>query len=212
MQRRRVDLALDALETIKPLDFATIAASVSKTNRVLIVEENKPFAGWGAQVAYQVQRELFDELDAPIYRVTSLDVPDPYNGHLEEAVLPNENRVIAAIKEIGPNPKAEDRKAELRARFEEFTRLSDELQDNLDTFDDAHADIRKALKDLVPACAKWPDILKQAADDPVYDFSRKTALDAAESASDEAKKLLESQTKYFAEHKDEAGKSGTGPS
>src|SRR5208282_2804554 len=51
---------------------------------------------------------------------------------------------IAAIKELGPSPKAADRKAELRARFEEFTRLSDELQDNLDTFDDAHADIRKA--------------------------------------------------------------------
>src|SRR5271166_52434 len=119
---------------------------------------------------------------------------------------------IAAIKELGANPKAEDRKAELRARFEEFTRLSDELQDNLDTFDDAHADIRKALKELVPASAKWPDILKQATDDPAYDFSRKTALDAAESTSDEAKKLLESQTKYFAEHKDEAGKNGTGPS
>jgi len=118
---------------------------------------------------------------------------------------------ISAIKELGPSPKAEDRKAELRARLEEFTRLSDELQDNLDTFDDAHADIRKALKDLVPASAKWPDILKAATDDPAYDFSRKTALDAAESTSDEAKKLLESQTKYFAEHKDEAGKNGTGP-
>jgi hypothetical protein len=118
---------------------------------------------------------------------------------------------IAVIKEIGPNPKAEDRKAELRARFEEFTRLSDELQDNLDTFDDAHADIRKALKDLVPACAKWPDILKQAGADPAYDFSRKTALDAAESTSDEAKKLLDSQLKYFAGHKDEANKNGTGP-
>jgi predicted nucleic acid-binding Zn-ribbon protein len=118
---------------------------------------------------------------------------------------------IAAIKELGSNPKAEDRKAELRARFEEFTRLSDELQDNLDTFDDAHADIRKALKDLVPASAKWPDILKQAEADPSYDFSRKTALDAAESTSDEAKKLLDSQVKYFAEHKDEANKNGTGP-
>jgi len=118
---------------------------------------------------------------------------------------------IAAIKDIGTNPKAEDRKAELRARFEEFTRLSDELQDNLDTFDDAHADIRKALKDLVPASAKWPDILKQAAADPAYDFSRKTALDAAESTADQAKEILASQTKYFAEHKDEANKNGTGP-
>ena len=119
---------------------------------------------------------------------------------------------ISAIKDLGTNPKAEDRKAQLRARFEEFTRLSDELQDNLDTFDAAHADIRKALKDLVPASAKWPEILKQAAPDPAYDFSRKTALEAAQSTSDQAKELLDSQTKYFAEHKDEAGKNGTGPS
>jgi pyruvate dehydrogenase E1 component beta subunit len=88
------------LRTIKPLDFATIAESVVKTNRVLIVEENKPFAGWGAQVAYQVQRELFDELDAPVHRLTSLDVPQPYNYGLEQAVLPNEERVIAAIKAV----------------------------------------------------------------------------------------------------------------
>jgi pyruvate dehydrogenase E1 component beta subunit len=88
------------LRTIKPLDFATIAASVTRTNRLLIVEENKPFCGWGAQVAYQVQRELFDDLDAPVHRLTSLDVPQPYNYALEQAVLPNEERVIAAIKEI----------------------------------------------------------------------------------------------------------------
>ncbi len=119
---------------------------------------------------------------------------------------------IDAIKDLGANPKAEDRKAELRARYEEFTRLSDELQDNLDTFDEAHADIRKALKDLVPATEKWPAILKTAAPDASYDFSRKTALDAAESTSDQAKKLYEAQLKYFAEHKDEAGKNGVGPS
>jgi hypothetical protein len=118
---------------------------------------------------------------------------------------------VDAIKDLGANPKAEDRKSELRARYEEFTRLSDELQDNLDTFDEAHADIRKALKDLVPATEKWPDILKTAAPDPSYDFSRKTALDAAESASDQAKKLYDAQLKYFAEHKDQAGKNGTGP-
>jgi pyruvate dehydrogenase E1 component beta subunit len=88
------------LRTIKPLDFETIAASVSKTNRVLIVEENKPFAGWGAQVAYQVQRELFDDLDAPVHRLCSLDVPQPYNFGLEQATLPNEERVMAAIKEV----------------------------------------------------------------------------------------------------------------
>jgi exonuclease VII large subunit len=119
---------------------------------------------------------------------------------------------IDAIKAIGPNPSQEDRKAELRAKYEEFTRLSDELQDNLDTFDDAHADIRKSLKDLVPAAAKWSDVLKQAAPDRAYDFSRETALDSAQSTSDEVKQLYESQEKYFKEHKDERGTNGTGPS
>ena len=88
------------LRTIKPLDFETIATSVAKTNRLLIVEENKPFAGWGAQVAYEVQKELFDDLDAPVHRVTSLDVPQPYNGRLEQAVLPNEERILATVKEL----------------------------------------------------------------------------------------------------------------
>jgi hypothetical protein len=119
---------------------------------------------------------------------------------------------IDAIKAIGPNPQAEDLKVELRDKYEEFTRLSDELQDNIDTFDDAHADIRKALKDLVPASAKWPDVLKQAAPDRSYDFSRETALDSAQSTSDQAKQIYESQEKYFKEHKDERGTNGTGPS
>jgi pyruvate dehydrogenase E1 component beta subunit len=100
MEAEGISCEVIDLRTIKPLDFATIAASVTKTNRVLIVEENKPFAGWGAQVAYQVQRELFDDLDAPVHRLTSLDVPQPYNYGLEQAVLPNEERVIAAIKAV----------------------------------------------------------------------------------------------------------------
>ncbi|MGC2164321.1 MAG: hypothetical protein WA634_20670 [Silvibacterium sp.] len=119
---------------------------------------------------------------------------------------------VDAIKQIGPNPSGDDLKAQLRAKYEEFTHLSDELQDNLDTFDDAHADMRKALKDLIPAAAKWSTTLSQASPDRTYDFSRKTALDAAESTSDQAKQIYEGQKKYFAEHKDEAGKNGSGPS
>ncbi len=88
------------MRTIKPFDFETIAASVVKTNRVVIVEENKPFSGWGAQIAYEIQKELFDDLDAPVYRVTGLDVPQPYNGKLEQAVLPNEERIKAAVHEV----------------------------------------------------------------------------------------------------------------
>jgi pyruvate dehydrogenase E1 component beta subunit len=100
LEAQGIHVEIVDLRTIKPLDFATVAASVSKTNRLLIVEENKPFAGWGAQVAYEVQRELFDDLDAPVHRLTSLDVPQPYNGRMEQAVLPNEERILAAVKEV----------------------------------------------------------------------------------------------------------------
>ncbi|MDE1169883.1 MAG: pyruvate dehydrogenase complex E1 component subunit beta [Verrucomicrobium sp.] len=88
------------LRTIKPYDFDLIAESVAKTHRLVIVEENKPYAGWGAQVAYDVQRRLFDELDAPITRVTGMDVPQPYNGRMEQAVMPNEQRIIAAVRDV----------------------------------------------------------------------------------------------------------------
>lgn len=119
---------------------------------------------------------------------------------------------IDKIKEIGPNPKAEDLRNELRAKYEEFTRLADELQDNLDTLDAAHADIRKALKDLVSDSEKWPEVLNRAAANQSYDFSRQTALEAAQSTIEVSKKLYEEQKQYFTAHKDEAGKNGTGPS
>ena len=120
---------------------------------------------------------------------------------------------IDSIKSIGPHPATDARKADLRAKYEEFTHITDELQDNLDTFDLAHADIRKSLKDLVPATQKWVDLLnKQTPGGQFNDFSRKTALEAAQSANDEAEKLYKSQKEYFGQHKDERGKNGTGPS
>ena len=88
------------LRTIKPLDLPAILGSVAKTNRVVIVEENKPFAGWGAQVAYEIQHRSFDDLDAPIERVTGLDTPQPYARVLEQAVMPSADRVVEAVKKI----------------------------------------------------------------------------------------------------------------
>ncbi len=119
---------------------------------------------------------------------------------------------IDAIKSIGPDPASDDRKADLRAKYEEFTRISDELQDNLDTFDQAHADIRKSLKDLIPATAKWTEVLAQSSGDGAEDFARKTALDSAQSTSAEAKQMYKSQEQYFKDHKAERGKNGAGPS
>jgi chromosome segregation ATPase len=119
---------------------------------------------------------------------------------------------VTAIKELSTDKKAQNRSAELRAKIEEFTRLVDELQDNLDTYDGQHADIRKALKDLVPESEKWEPALHLPPSDTNYEFARKTAIEAAQSISDQAKTLQKDQEKYFAEHKDQAGKNGSGPS
>ncbi len=86
--------------TIRPLDAETILASVRKTNRCVIVHEHWPYGGPGSEIADLVQREAFDWLDAPVLRVASLDVPMPYATNLETLVLPTEERIITAIKEV----------------------------------------------------------------------------------------------------------------
>ena len=88
------------LRSIKPLDLDAILASVSKTHRVVIAEQDRPFCGIGSEIAYQIQRDIFDELDAPVARVTQEEVPMPYNERLEHAVLPSEQKIIAAVKKI----------------------------------------------------------------------------------------------------------------
>lgn len=119
---------------------------------------------------------------------------------------------IDAIKAIGPSPRENDLKARLHNLYRAFTSLSDELQDNLETFDDAHADIRKSLKKLIAASSQWPAVLQQAAPDRVYDFSRQSALDSAKDTIDQAKQLYDSEQKYFKVHKHQRGGIGTGPS
>jgi len=88
------------LRTIRPLDIDTVLASVKKTHRVLIVEEQKPFASVGSQLAYMIQREAFDELDAPIHRVTTVDAPAIYSPPVEVEQLPNPRRVLAGALEV----------------------------------------------------------------------------------------------------------------
>ncbi len=85
------------LRSIRPLDEKTIFESVRKTHRAVVVEENKPFCGIGAQVAATLQEKLFDELDAPIGRVSALDAPAIYSPPLEKRQLPDAARVIAKV-------------------------------------------------------------------------------------------------------------------
>ena len=88
------------LRSIKPLDEKTIFDSVAKTHRVVIVEQDRPFCGVGAEVCYRIQKNIFDELDAPIMRVSQEDVPMPYNERLEKAVLPSADKLIAAVRKV----------------------------------------------------------------------------------------------------------------
>ncbi len=88
------------LRTIRPLDVATIVASVKKTNRVVSVEEGWPFAGIGAEIAMTVTEHCFDWLDAPPMRVAGLDVPMPYAANLEKLALPQPGWVVDAVKKL----------------------------------------------------------------------------------------------------------------
>jgi pyruvate dehydrogenase E1 component beta subunit len=94
----RVDL-LD-LRTLKPLDEEAILASVRKTNRVVMVEEGWSFCGVGAQIVDLIQSKAFDDLDAPIERVTGLDVNRSYAANLEAATEVSPERIIAAVKKV----------------------------------------------------------------------------------------------------------------
>ena len=95
-----IDAEIVDLRTVRPIDYATVIDSVKKTNRLVIVEEAWPLASISTEVAYKVQREAFDYLDAPIQRVTMRDVPMSYAANLVEATLPNESRIIQAVKTV----------------------------------------------------------------------------------------------------------------
>jgi pyruvate dehydrogenase E1 component beta subunit len=88
------------LRTLNPLDFDTVAASVSKTHRAMVVHDSYARCGIGADLAAQIQEKLFDELDAPILRVTGGDVSVPFAGELENALLPNVERIVATANEL----------------------------------------------------------------------------------------------------------------
>jgi pyruvate dehydrogenase E1 component beta subunit len=86
--------------TIRPLDIKTIVESVKKTNRVVIAEESHPFCGVAAEIASEIMERAFDYLDAPVKRVSGVDVPMPYAKNLEDAAIPKLEQIVAAVKEV----------------------------------------------------------------------------------------------------------------
>ena len=86
--------------TIRPLDEELIVSSVKKTGRALIIEEGWPFNGVGAEIAYRIGRRCFDDLDAPVERLTGADMPMPYNHNIEQFCIPDVSRAVAAAKKL----------------------------------------------------------------------------------------------------------------
>lgn len=100
LEEQGIDVEIIDLRTVRPIDVPTVVASVKKTNRAVVVEEGWPACNVGAQIVDDIQREAFDWLDAPIARVTGLDVPMPYARNLEKLVSPNADHVVEAVRHV----------------------------------------------------------------------------------------------------------------
>lgn len=99
MAKQGISVEIIDLRTIKPLDIATVATSVRKTHRAVLVEEGHIFAGISAELGFQIQQHCFDDLDAPLIRVCQRETPLPYSKVLEQESIPNKERIVAALQE-----------------------------------------------------------------------------------------------------------------
>jgi pyruvate dehydrogenase E1 component beta subunit len=95
-----ISVELIDLRSVRPIDYETVITSVKKTNRLVIVEEAWPLASLSGEIAFKVQKDAFDYLDAPVLRITTADTPLPYAPTLIEASLPNVERVVKAVKQV----------------------------------------------------------------------------------------------------------------
>ncbi|PYS74022.1 MAG: pyruvate dehydrogenase complex E1 component subunit beta [Acidobacteria bacterium] len=100
LQEQGVSCEVIDPRTIRPLDIDTIIESVKKTNRVVLAEESHPVCGINAEISAAIMERAMDFLDAPVKRVSGIDVPMPYAKNLEDLVVPDVDRVIAAVREV----------------------------------------------------------------------------------------------------------------
>ena len=100
LMQEGIDAEVIDLRTLRPLDVQTVLASVKKTNRMVTIEECWPFCGIGAELSAAVMERAFDDLDAPVMRVSGKDVPMPYAANLEKLALPSPDAVAAAAKAV----------------------------------------------------------------------------------------------------------------
>jgi pyruvate dehydrogenase E1 component beta subunit len=98
LEKENISVEVIDLRTIRPIDYGTVVESIKKTNRCVVLEESWPLASISSEIAYHLQRYAFDYLDAPVERVTQTDTPFAFSPTLIEEALPNQERLIAAIK------------------------------------------------------------------------------------------------------------------
>jgi pyruvate dehydrogenase E1 component beta subunit len=100
LEKEGISAEVIDLRTIRPLDIRTIVESVKKTNRLVVIDESWPFAGVSAEVAYVIQRNAFDYLDAPVVRVNAADTSLPFAPTLVDEYMPSPAKIIKAVKEV----------------------------------------------------------------------------------------------------------------
>jgi pyruvate dehydrogenase E1 component beta subunit len=100
LEKEGISAEVIDLRTIRPLDTRTIIESVKKTNRIVVIDESWPFASISSEIAFRVQKDAFDYLDAPVLRVNGTDVPMPYSLPLVQAYLPSVEKIVKAVKEV----------------------------------------------------------------------------------------------------------------
>ena len=100
LAKEGIDAEVIDLRTVRPIDYTAIINSVKKTNRLVCIEEAWPLGNISTEIAFKVQKEAFDYLDAPVRRITTPDVPMSYAATLVEAFLPNPEKVIKAVQEV----------------------------------------------------------------------------------------------------------------
>ncbi len=100
LAEKGIDVELIDLQSVRPIDYHTIAESIKKTNRCVVLEEAWPLASISSEISYMMSQMVFDHLDAPIKRVTTRDTPLPYAPTLVDAWLPNVHRVVEAVDAV----------------------------------------------------------------------------------------------------------------
>lgn len=100
LEKESISAEVVDLRTVRPLDWKTVLESIKKTNRMVIVEEQWPMCSISSELAYRIQKEGFDYLDAPILRITSADAPLHYAPNLVAAALPDVSRTVKLVKDV----------------------------------------------------------------------------------------------------------------